>query len=155
MSETLAQYKESVLTTVEADARRKSVEMIKEIIKENKKKIGGGKFKVSERKFADYAEQAWICGELSGIERVLRLIEADPDINTKDLVRGEIHLIVLYIYKLVLKRTEYVCKINFEDLICGSLSTEHILKERGVVIEKKDNNIFSCNEVSSAPRLDS
>lgn len=155
MSETLEQYKETVLTSVESDAKRKSLEMVREIIKENSKKMGGGKFKVSERKFADYAEQAWICGELSGIERVLRLIEADPEVNTKDLIRGEIHLIALYIYKLVSKRTGYVSKINLEDLICGSLSTEHILRERGVIVEKKDSNIFAGDEVSSASRLDS
>lgn len=107
-------------------------------------KVRGGKFKLSEKQFIEEMTTQWICGEFSAAERILRAIELDPEVNTKDLIRGEIHIFMLDVYNVLKKRGGFNSNIELEDLIDGKYSTEFALKkikEKGMSVEiKRDEN---------------
>lgn len=118
------EYKEKVVSTVEKDAVAHALRRARTISKKR-----GGKFKMSEHQFTVEMTTAWISGEFSAAERILRCIEADPELNSKDLIRGEIHIAILDLFKILKKRLDIKENLELEDLLWGKFTTENVVKE--------------------------
>lgn len=117
--------REEYFTSVEKDAQAKAVQTLLKI-----KKDRGGKFKLSERQFMDVIETIWIGAEMSGAERVLRAIESDDDLDTKDNIRAALHIFVLDLLKILKKRIGLKMTVTLEDIIWGKYSTANIFKNK-------------------------
>lgn len=113
------------ISSVERDAASKARDTLASVKKER-----GGKFKLSERQFLQVAEDLWMGAELSGAERVMRIVEGDTDIVTKDDVRAVLHLYVLSLFNKVKRRLNLAMSVTLDDLVHGKYSTEYINKER-------------------------
>lgn len=85
------------------------------------KKKRQGKFKVREKDFKEEMLDLWITAQLDAGMRVLKFIESDEEINTKDLIRGEIHLYILDSFSILKKRLKMKETITIEDLLEGDL----------------------------------
>ena len=92
-------YHSSVLSTVEKDAKIKAYYRLAQF-----KAKRGGKFKISEKQFIDELQNMWITGEFSSAERMLRFIESDESMATRDLIRGELHVFAVW------RRVALVCE---------------------------------------------
>lgn len=88
----------------------------------------GGKFKLSEKQFVDELATSWVSGEFSAAERILRCIELDPELNTSDLINGELHMMIVDFYEVLKKRSVLVPGFELGDLIDGKYSTKAILE---------------------------
>ena len=124
--EHLDEMKANTLSTVEKDAIEFALVLSKQFYHPRT-----GKFKVSEKEFRKAVEDGYIKGEFSAGERILRAIELDDDINSKDLVRGEIHLFLHGLFPMLRKRLGLAMKeLRIEDLIWGKFSTAQEIENR-------------------------
>lgn len=117
------QIKAQVKSSVEMDAGEKARMRLNQI-----KKKRGGKFKVSEAQFLKELEDMWIAGEFSSAERILRSIESDEEVASRDLIRGEIHIFIMDLFSLLKKRLQLEENLKLEDLIWGQYSTEKVVE---------------------------
>lgn len=114
-----------LMTTVEKDAKIKANTRLVRI-----KAKRGGKFKISEKQFLEELENMWMIAEFSAAERILRHIEIDAEINSKDLIRGEIHIFLLDLFKILKKRIDIKASFGVEDLLWGRFTTEKVMATR-------------------------
>jgi hypothetical protein len=118
-------FKQDIMSTVEKDAKAKAFARLAQL-----KQKRGGKFKVSEKQFTEELENMWITGELSGTERMLRYIESDTELDTKDLIRGEMHVFLIDLFNILKKRIDIKLAFGIEDLLWGRFTTEKVLASR-------------------------
>jgi hypothetical protein len=116
--------KADVKSTVEKDGRNNAIRRLNAI-----KRKRGGKFKLSEAQFMEEMENAWICGEFSSSERVLRCIELDDGLDTKDMIVGEVHLFINDLYQILKKRLGLLPDLDVDDLIFGKYSSRKIAED--------------------------
>lgn len=112
---------EDYLTSVEVDAKERARAILSEV-----KGRRGGKFKLSEAQFVEEMERMWVGGEFSSAERILRAIEMKKEVDSVDMVRGEIHLFLLFLFEIVKRRFKTREDLKLEDMIYGKYSTEHL-----------------------------
>jgi hypothetical protein len=113
------EYRSSIISSVENDATEKAYMRLDAIRKKR-----NGKFKISEKQFIQEMENMWVSGEFTSAERILRCIESDPEISSKDLIRGEIHIFIMDLFKILKKRLDLSMDLNLEDLLWGKYTTE-------------------------------
>jgi hypothetical protein len=111
------------LTNTEADGKRKAQLRLQNICARR-----GGKFKLTEKQFCEEMELMFLIGEMSGAERILRGIESDDSIDTKDLIRGEIHMFLMALNDILKKRASGVADLKLEDLLWGRFTTDKVLQ---------------------------
>ena len=118
--------KSELMTTVERDAKQKAYARLVQM-----KSKRGGRFKISEAQFVEELTNMWIAGEFCAGERILRCIEIDETLSTKDLIRGEIHEFILAGYKILKKRMREITEdLKVEDLIYGKFSTDKVVADQ-------------------------
>ena len=118
--------KNEARSNVENDAKQKAAKRLNAICHRR-----GGKFKISEKQFSEELENMWISGEFSCAERILRCIEIDKELNSRDLIRGEIHLFILDLYKILKERLDLKEDLQLEDLLDdGKYFTGRIMESR-------------------------
>lgn len=135
----LEAMKKEVKSTLEKDATAKAYHKLRVICNRR-----GGKFKLSEKQFIEVIEDIWIAGEFSGAERILRCLEMDKDLNTRDLCLGEIHIFIMDVYNILKKRWKLRGELDLGDLVDGKYSTRAIEESRGL---KQDNQTTSSNSI--------
>ena len=118
-------YHSAVVSTVEKDAEVKAVYRLAQF-----KAKRGGKFKISEAQFVEELKNMWMTGEFSAAERILRHIESDEAANTKDLIRGEIHIFLLDLFAILKKRMDIKRTFGLDDLLWGRYTTEKVMASR-------------------------
>lgn len=122
MGMTPMQLKELSLSNCEQDAKDRAYKTLMVF-----KAARGGKFKISEAQFRTELESIYISGEFSAAERLLRAIEFDAELITKDLIIGELHLFILRIADILRRRGLLEGQVHLEDIIDGRHSTHKIL----------------------------
>ena len=118
---TISQYediKNQIKANTEMDAIRAAQNRLNAI-----KHARGGKYKMSERQFLEEMENMFLAGEFSAAERVMRCVEHDEELNTRDLCIGELHMYVIHVYALLKRRLKLKQNVDLEDLIDGKYST--------------------------------
>lgn len=123
------EYKAEVVKNIEKDGMDKAELAVQSLCHKR-----NGKFKISEKQFIEEMTNMWVSGELSGAERVLRLLESDPDLTTKDLIRGEIHVLLINIYKIAKRRMSLKKEFALEDFLYGKYTTEEVMRARGDLV---------------------
>ena len=114
---TIEDLKTACRETMESDSRKHAQNMADRICG-----LRAGKFKISEAQFKDEIQKAWLAGELSAAERILRCIEMDPELDSRDLIRGELHLYIMENLR-VLRKHAPVGYVGVEELIDGRFAT--------------------------------
>lgn len=123
--QTLEQIKINTRSTVEKDGENKARHLYRTICAQR-----GGKFKISERQFIEDVAGIWIAAEFSASERILRCIELDEELNSRDMIRGEIHNFIMDLFKILKKRGMVRGELNLMDILEGKYSTRVGVEER-------------------------
>lgn len=89
--------------------------------------LRGGKFKISEKAVIEEMEIGWVVGETLAVRRILSSIGND-DFESKDMIRGEIHMMIMDLHKILKRRSLLSFNLKLEDLIWGSMSTKKSLE---------------------------
>ena len=126
-------FKQDIMSTVEKDAKAKAFARLAQL-----KQKRGGKFKVSEKQFLLELENMWITGEFSATERMLRYVEADTELDTKDLIRGEMHVFLIDLFNILKKRIDLKITFGINDLLWGRFTTEKVLASRKFSSDRTD-----------------
>lgn len=82
------------------------------------------KFKVSHKQYRTDMELAWLAGEMSSAERILRCIDLDEELNNRELIQGELHMYIMDV-KAELEKHMGPINVGVEDLMEGLFSTEY------------------------------
>lgn len=125
MNDVINKYKREALLNIEKDAIDRAHERLATL-----KKKRGGKFKITEKQLVEELANVWVAGEFSAAERILRIVEVDPELTTKDLIRGEIHLFIMEVFSLLKRRLELQMDLKLENLLWGKFSTEDLMRRR-------------------------
>lgn len=130
--ETIQDFKDKVFSHIEEDGLLRAQDRLKVLCQKR-----GGKFKISEKQFVQELSNMWVGGEFSAAERLLRVIEADPELDTKDMIRGEIQMYVIRVFNILKKRLDLDMNVRLEDLLYGKYATEEVLKARNLALQQQ------------------
>ena len=128
--------KTEVKSSVEKDATKNAHHRLKILTAKR-----GGKFKISEKQFQEELEMAWIGGEFSSAERILRCLELDEDLSTRDLCIGEAHNFVIDLYKVLKKKLGLKDELGLEDILTGGKYATQMI-EKPYLETPTDADIF-------------